>query len=46
LTENNEGGMKGMLKVPKQEYIKYLREIEELSISEIKENLNVNWRAD
>jgi len=38
--------MKGMLKVPKQEYIKYLREIEELSISEIKENLNVNWRAD
>jgi len=28
--------MKGMLKVPKQEYIKYLREIEELSISEIK----------
>lgn len=37
--------MKGMLKVPKQEYIKYLREFEELSITEIKENLNVNWRT-
>lgn len=37
--------MKGMLKVPQQEYIKYLREIEELSISEIKENLKVNWRT-
>ena len=34
-----------MLKVPKQEYIRYLREIEELSITEIKENLNVNWRT-
>lgn len=37
--------MKGMLKVPQQEYIKYLREIEDLSITEIKEHLNVNWRT-
>lgn len=37
--------MKGMLKVPQQEYIKYLREFEDLSISEIKENLGVNWRT-
>lgn len=34
-----------MLKVPQQEYIKYLREIEDLSITEIKENMNVNWRT-
>jgi len=34
-----------MLKVPQQEYIKYLREFEDLSISEIKENLGVNWRT-
>lgn len=34
-----------MLKVPQQEYIKYLREFEGLSISEIKERLNVNWRT-
>lgn len=37
--------MKGMLKVPQQEYIKYLREIEDLSITEIKEHMNVNWRT-
>lgn len=37
--------MKGMLKVPQQEYIKYLREFEDLSISEIKETLNINWRT-
>jgi len=36
---------KGMLKVPQQEYIKYLREMEELNISEIAENLDVNWRT-
>jgi DNA-directed RNA polymerase specialized sigma24 family protein len=34
-----------MLKVPQQEYIKYLREFEGLSISEIKEKLNINWRT-
>lgn len=34
-----------MLKVPQQEYIKYLREFEDLSISEIKETLNINWRT-
>lgn len=37
--------MKGMLKVSQQEYIKYLREFEGLSISEIKEKLNINWRT-
>jgi transposase len=37
--------MKGMLKVPQQEYIKYLREFEDLSISEIKESLGINWRT-
>ncbi len=34
-----------MLKVPQQEYIKYLREFEDLSISEIIENLGINWRT-
>jgi len=34
-----------MLKVPQQEYIKYLREFEDLSISEIKERLGINWRT-
>jgi transposase len=34
-----------MLKVPQQDYIKYLREFEGLSISEIKNKLNVNWRT-
>ena len=34
-----------MLKVPQQEYIKYLREMEELSINEIAENLDINWRT-
>ena len=34
-----------MLKVPQQDYIKFLREIEGLSISEIKEKLNINWRT-
>lgn len=37
--------MKGMLKVPQQEYIKYLREFEGLNVSEIKEKLNINWRT-
>jgi transposase len=37
--------MKGMLKVPQQEYIKYLREFEDLSVLEIKEKLNINWRT-
>src|SRR5471030_3341375 len=34
-----------MLKVPQQDYIKYLREFEGLSISEIKNKLSVNWRT-
>jgi len=34
-----------MLKVPQQEYIKYLREIEGLSISQIKEKLGIDWRT-
>lgn len=45
IVEKTSRGMKGMLKVPQQEYIKYLREIEDLSISEIKEHMNVNWRT-
>lgn len=45
MREQKRGGMKGMLKVPQQEYIKYLREFEGLSISEIKERLNINWRT-
>lgn len=31
--------------MPQQEYIKYLREMEELSINEIAENLDINWRT-
>ena len=31
--------------MPQQEYIKYLREFEGLSISEIKEYSGVNWRT-
>ena len=34
-----------MLKVSQQEYIKFLREFEGLSISEIKERLDINWRT-
>ena len=34
-----------MLKVPQQEYIKYLREMEELSINEIAEHMDINWRT-
>ena len=37
--------MKGMLKVPQQEYIKFLRDIEDMNITEIKEHMNVNWRT-
>jgi transposase len=45
IVQKTARGMKGMLKVPQQEYIKYLREIEDLSITEIKEHMNVNWRT-
>lgn len=38
-------GNERMLKVPQQEHIKCLREFEDLSISEIKETLNINWRT-
>lgn len=34
-----------MLKVPQQQYIKYLREFEDLNINQIKEKLNINWRT-
>lgn len=34
-----------MLKVPEQQYIKFLREHEGCSISEIAERMNVNWRT-
>jgi transposase len=34
-----------MLKVPQQEYIKYLREMEELNVNEIAELMNINWRT-
>lgn len=34
-----------MLKVPQQEYIKYLREMEELSVNEIAEHMDINWRT-
>ena len=34
-----------MLKVPQQEYIKYLREVEDMSVNEIKGHMNVNWRT-
>ena len=34
-----------MLKVPQQEYIKYLREMEGLNITEIAETLNIDWRT-
>ena len=34
-----------MLKVPKQQYIKLMREIEGCNISEIAERAGVNWRT-
>ena len=34
-----------MLKLPQQEYIKYLYENEDLSINQISENLNIDWRT-
>ena len=35
-----------MLKVPQQEYIKYLREMEGLNITEIAETSNIDLRTD
>lgn len=35
-----------MLKLPRQDYIKYLYENEDLSINEISKTLGVNWRTD
>lgn len=34
-----------MLKMPQQQYIKFLREIEGCNISEIAENIGINWRT-
>jgi transposase len=34
-----------MLKMPQQQYIKFLREVEGLNISEISENMDINWRT-
>lgn len=34
-----------MLKLPQQDYIKYLYENEDLSINEISKALGVNWRT-
>ena len=34
-----------MLKVPQQQYIRYLREVEGCGIQEIVERVNVNWRT-
>lgn len=34
-----------MLKMPQQQYIKFLREVEGLSISEISETMNIDWRT-
>lgn len=34
-----------MLKMPQQQYIKFLREIEGCNISEIADQVGVNWRT-
>ncbi len=37
--------MRGMLKVPQQQYIRYLREVEGCGVQEIAERVGVNWRT-
>jgi hypothetical protein len=34
-----------MLKMPQQQYIKFLREVKGLNISEISESMDINWRT-
>ena len=42
---NNERGFERMLKVPQQQYIRFLREIEGANITNIAETMGVDWRT-